>query len=86
MAYTACMQYTLRKIPTHLDRALRRRARDQNKSLNEVALDALLAGTGLAAEPVKQRDLSDLLGSWVEDPETDAVLTAQRRIDPEMWR
>ena len=86
MAYTICMQYTLRKIPPHLDRALRHRARVQRKSLNEVALDALLTGVGLTAEPVKRRDLSDLIRTWVEDPETDTVLRDQRRIDLELWR
>lgn len=34
----------------------------------------------------KRRDLSDLAGSWEEDPETDAVLEEQRRIDPEDWK
>jgi len=86
IAYSICMQYTVRNVPPHLDRALRRRARVQRKSLNEVALDALLTGVGLTAEPVKRRDLSDLVGTWVEDPETDAVLRDQRRIDPELWR
>jgi hypothetical protein len=80
------MQYTLRNVPPHLDRALRRRAREQQKSLNEVALDALLAGAGLAAKRVRRRDLRDLVGSWVEDPETEAALAEQRRIDPELWR
>ena len=80
------MQYTLRNVPPHLDRALRRRARVQRKSLNDVALDALLTGVGLTAEPVKRRDLSDLVGAWVDDPETDVVLAEQRRIDSELWR
>ena len=75
MAYTACMQYTLRKIPAHLDRALRRGPRSEQEPQRSRAR-RLAAGAGLAAEPVKQRDLSDLLGSWVEDPETDAVLSA----------
>jgi hypothetical protein len=80
------MQYTLRKIPPRLDRALRRRARQERKSLNEVALEALGAGLGLTPEPAHHRDLSDLLGSWIEDPETDLVLAEQRRVDPDLWR
>jgi hypothetical protein len=80
------MQYTLRNVPPQLDRALRRRAQEQRKSLNEVALDAMLSGVGITAEPVKRRDLSDLVGAWVEDPETDAALADQRRVDPELWR
>jgi hypothetical protein len=34
----------------------------------------------------KRRDLSDLAGTWVEDPEFDAALEDQRRIDWELWR
>jgi hypothetical protein len=80
------MQYTLRNIPPYLDEALRSRAREEGKSLNEVALETLLAGMGLAGEPIKRRDLSDIAGTWVDDPEIDAALEDQRRIDSDLWR
>jgi plasmid stability protein len=80
------MQYTLRNIPPYLDEALRTRAREEGKSLNEVALETLLSGMGLAGEPIKRRDLSDIAGTWVDDPETDTALEDQRRIDPDLWR
>lgn len=80
------MQYTLRNVPSHLDEALRRRAQDQGKSLNDVALEALLNGLGLSGKPVKRRDLGDVAGTWVDDPEFDAALSEQRRIDPDLWR
>jgi plasmid stability protein len=80
------MQYTLRNIPPILDEALRSRARDEGKSLNEVAIETLLAGVGLAGEPVKRRDLSDIAGTWADDPEVTEALEDQRRIDPELWR
>jgi hypothetical protein len=38
----------------------------------------------LCDEP--QRDLSDIAGTWVEDPEFDEVMKAQRQIDPELWK
>lgn len=85
-AYTACMQYTLRNVPPLLDEALREKAREEGKSLNEVTIEALLVGVGLAGQPVKRRDLSDIAGSWVNDPATDEILQEQRRIDPELWR
>lgn len=85
-AYDLCMQYTLRNIPVELDRTLRRRARDEGKSLNAVALEALLAGSGGQIGGLPVRDLSDIAGSWVDDPEVDAALADQRRIDPELWR
>jgi hypothetical protein len=80
------MQYTLRNVPPYLDEALRQRARERGKSLNEVTLEALLTSLGLAGEPVKHRDLGDIAGTWISDPEIDEALADQRRIDPEMWR
>jgi hypothetical protein len=80
------MQYTIRNVPSHLDRALRERAREVKKSLNEVALEALLQGTGLRDTPIQHRDLGDMAGTWVEDPAIDEALADQRRIDPELWR
>lgn len=78
-------QYTLRNVPTDVDRALRRTAREEGKSLNRVALESLGRAVGIA-EPRKRRDLSDLVGTWIADPETAAALEDQRRIDPEAWR
>jgi plasmid stability protein len=78
-------QYTLRNVPADVDRALRRTAREQGKSLNQVAIETLGRAVGVA-EPRKRRDLSDLVGTWLDDPETAAALEDQRRIDPESWR
>jgi len=80
------MQYTLRNVPKHLDRALRELARRENKSLNEVAIAALLRALGIQGEPPIQRDLSDIVGTWQDDPEMDRILQDQRRIDPEKWK
>ena len=80
------MQYTLRNIPDALDRALRRRAKEQGASLNEVALDALARGAGVAEDAVRQRRLRDLAGSWEEDPQIEAALHDQRVVDTELWR
>jgi plasmid stability protein len=80
------MQYTIRNIPDPLDAALRRSARDKGKSLNEVALEALVRGVGLDEHRVRQRDLSDIAGSWREDPAFDRAVDEQDVIDPELWR
>lgn len=80
------MQYTIRKIPHSLDAALRRRAREQGKSLNEVAIEALVRGSSVTAERVVQRDLSDIAGTWCKYPAFDEALAAQDTIDEEMWR
>jgi plasmid stability protein len=85
-AYNVCMQYTIRNVPNYLDAALRVSAREQGKSLNEVAIEALARGFGLRDERVRQRDLSDIAGSWRRDPAFDRAIAAQDTVDEEMWR
>jgi hypothetical protein len=80
------MQYTLRNVPAFLDRLLRRKARERGASLNEVALEALAKGAGVTADPVRHRNLRDLAGTWVEDPEFDQAIREQDTIDPALWR
>ena len=79
------IQYTLRNVPLALDRALRRHASRQAKSLNEVALEALARGAGLEREVAENHDLDFFFGSWVEDPAVDAALREQRTIEPDLW-
>ena len=85
-AYNICMQYTIRNIPDLLDEALRRSARVQGKSLNDVAIEALARGAGLSERRFRQRDLSDIAGSWRKDPAFETALAAQDTIDAELWR
>jgi len=80
------MQYTIRNIPDYLDTALRGSARLQGKSLNEVAIEALVRGAGLGDQQIKRRDLSDIVGTWEEDPAFDAAIADQDKIDEEMWK
>jgi plasmid stability protein len=80
------MQYTIRSIPTHVDRALRERSAREGKSLNEVTVEALERGLDLVGHPVRHRDLRAIAGSWVRDREVDRVLDEQRTIDPDLWR
>lgn len=80
------MQYTIRNIPASLDAALRRRAQEQRKSLNEVAIEALARGAGIGGERIRKRDLSYLAGTWQEDPEFDEAIADQDKVDEEMWR
>ena len=86
IAYKKCMQHTIRNVPDYLDAALREFARRQGKSLNEVAVEALVRGAGLSDKPRRQRDLSDIAGRWRNDPAFDHALTAQDAVDEEMWR
>ncbi len=85
MAYNKCMQYTIRNVPDHLDAALRRKAREQGKSLNDVTIEALAQGAGVGEQRSRQRDLSDIAKTWQKDQAFDDALAAQDTIDPEMW-
>jgi len=80
------MQYTIRGVPPAVDAALRERARQTGKSLNEAALDALAEGTGVTGAPRKRRDLSDLIDSWKPDQEFLDAIDDQRRIDQDLWK
>jgi len=85
IAYNECMQYTIRNIPNSLDATLRRRAHDQGKSLNEVAIEALARGAGVNGEPSQQRDLGDIAGTWRKDRAFDRAVASQDTIDKELW-
>lgn len=79
------MQYTLRGVPPELDRALRKRAKQLGKSVNQVTLEALAQSL---SEPQRHRSLRGMPGSWseAEAKEFDRFLSAHRRIDDELWK
>jgi hypothetical protein len=79
-------QYTIRRVPLVLDAALRRRARREHKSLNEVALEALRRAVDLPEVDRAFDDLDSCIGTWEDDPEFEAVLAAQDRVDEALWR
>lgn len=79
-------QYTIRAIPPTVDLALRRRAREESKSLNAVAVEALARGLDVAAKPAEHHDLDALIGTWQEDPAFDRAVAEFERIDEEAWR
>jgi plasmid stability protein len=80
------MQYTIRNVPASLDGALRRRAQEQGRSLNEVTIEALARGAGISGERTRKRDLSDIVGTWQPDPAFDEAIADQDKVDEEMWR
>jgi len=80
------IQYTVRNIPEHIDRALRARAHRERKSINQVTLELLAEAVGDSTKGPPERNLVSIAGSWASDAETEAALEDQRRIDPELWR
>jgi len=85
MECTRTVQYTLQGIPKRVDEALRRKARQQGVSLNQVAVEAITRGLGLSEERVLHRDLDDLAGTWVEDPAFDEAVSEMDAVDPGFW-
>jgi hypothetical protein len=77
-------QYTLRGVPADVDRALRRQAQAEGRSLNEVAIDALRRGAGVP-EPAAYDDLDALIGGWQEDATVEQAMARQDEVDPELW-
>lgn len=79
------MQYTIRNVTAALDKALKARAKQLGKSLNEVALEALARTVG---EPVRRRELRRMPGSWTksEAKAFDRFLQEQRTVDEELWK
>jgi hypothetical protein len=79
-------QYTIRNVPKVVDRALRRRADRQGRSLNEVSVEALARGAGVENEANDHHDVDFLFGSWIEDSSVDRALADQRVVDEELWK
>ena len=82
------VQYTIRNISKKADQVLRRRAKDENKSLQQVAKEALELGAGIVPQgkhPVKYRDLSDIAGTYVYDPGFEEAMRDQDQVDPRDW-
>jgi plasmid stability protein len=79
-------QYTIRGVPKRVGVRLRERARQEGRSLNSVAVDALTRGLGLDAEVRRFTDLDDLAGTWIDDPEFDRAIADMDRIDEAMWK
>jgi len=65
---------------------LRRRVKAEGKSLNTVAIEALVRGSGVGESPIRQRDLGDVAGTWQEDREFDEAVTDQDRVDEQLWQ
>ena len=67
------MQYTIRSIPVSVDRALRRQAHKSGKSLNEVVIETLQKGAGVAQDATFD-DLDWFIGSNTLDSSFDDAL------------
>ncbi len=79
------MQYTLRNVPPDLDRALKARAKQLGKSVNQLALETLAESLG---QRVRRRSFREMPGAWSkqEAARFDKFLEEHRAIDDELWK
>lgn len=82
----AVCQYTIRQVPSAIDRSLRQKSRREGKSMNTVAIEALSAGLRVKGESIRHDDLDFMAGSWIEDKKFDDAIAAQDRVDPKLWQ
>ena len=61
MAKKSTLQYTVRDVPEDVDCRLRESATLEGVSLNQAALRALQRGLGMEREPVRYRNLRQML-------------------------
>ena len=77
------IQYTIRGVPAEVDRLLRQKAAARHQSLNQLVVEELATAT---MGRQRRADFSELAGKWVDDPEFDEIIAAQRQIDPDKWK
>ncbi len=63
------IQYTIRRIPEPVDKALRRRAKQTGKSFNQTVVDALKQAAGVSRHKKRYTDLDWFIGGRTIDEE-----------------
>ncbi|MBI5418509.1 MAG: hypothetical protein HZA60_00305 [Deltaproteobacteria bacterium] len=84
-------QITIRISDPEMEEALRRRAKEANKSLNKVVLELIQAGAGLGVGKKKTprgASLAEFAGGWTDQEarEFDEAIQIFEEIDEEMWK
>ena len=79
-------QFTIRGVPQRIGARLRELARQERKSINAVAVEALARGIGLTGELSINTDLDDLAGTWVADPGFDQAVAEMDAVDEDLWK
>ena len=75
------MAIVLNNLSAHVIEALHQKAAAEGRSVQEVAVEAMALGLEISGS--SKRDLSDIVGTWVDDPEFDEAMKDFERVDPE---
>jgi len=79
-------QYTLRGISPDLDRCIREASQRSGQSINSIAVEALEARFLTPSGERHYSDMDDLIGTWVNDPDSEAAWKSMRSIDEALWK
>jgi hypothetical protein len=81
---------TLRGVPPEVLRVIQRKTSETGESLNKIVIGLLEEGAGVRRKRKKalHHDLDDLAGAWGREEAAvfERSLTAQRQIDPDLWK
>jgi hypothetical protein len=82
---------TIRGVEPEVADKLKTAAKKRGKSVNHVILELIKSSLGFKKEKKFSRkydDLDDLFGRWNDDEfrKINNSITAQRQIDPELWK
>ncbi len=82
---------SIQGVDDQLSAVLRQRAAAAQKSVSQFVLDTLRKQLGLEKEkrcPAVHDDLDSLFGAWTEEEfsSVQGSISADRRIDPELWQ
>jgi hypothetical protein len=81
-------QYTVRKIPKDLNRALRVTSKHTGKSINSIFIDALYQHIEKQtnSSAIKRNDLAWMSGKGQGYEQFDDITTAMRNVDLKDWQ
>lgn len=82
---------TLRGLDDSLSDKLKKRAKEEGKSVNQLIIDSLKIYFGINKKPaynVKHHDMDHLFGRWTDDEykRIQEKIDSERKIDEEIWK
>ena len=81
-------QMTIRQIPDHVVKKIRRLAATTEQSINKTTISLLKKGLGLDNKTSKKRDLSSVAGKWSKKDAAEfrRHITIFESIDRDVWQ
>ncbi len=88
MSVISKKQYIIRGIQKSIDLEIRKKAKNQEKSINKVLLELISSGLGLTLEKPIYHDLDFLIGTMTkaESKELRKNIQEQNRVDLKEWK